>query len=54
LSSLLWVCLGVWVAINGFVAACMVRRSTRSEIMESASLHVLHQSAAKGLKGLLG
>src|ERR1700722_15498267 len=52
MSSLFWVCLGVWAAINGFVTACLVRRSSRSQIMQSASLHVLHESNNTGFPSL--
>jgi hypothetical protein len=34
LSTLLWVCLGLWGAINGFVAVRLVCRPSRPESME--------------------
>lgn len=38
LSTLLWVCLGLWGTINGFVAVRLVRRTHKSDRSESVQL----------------
>ena len=42
LSSLIWVCLGVWLAFNGFVAVRLALRFLRSQTVKSASWREPH------------
>jgi hypothetical protein len=51
LSSLLWVCLGVWLAINCIIAVRLMRRSIRLENVGSASLHQLREIPNTGMHG---
>jgi multisubunit Na+/H+ antiporter MnhF subunit len=41
LSSLLWVCLGLWVAIDCFVVVRLVVRPTISENVEPVAFDVI-------------
>ena len=45
MSSLVWVCLGLWVAINCFILVRLVLRPTRSEKVEPMASGVVGQSA---------
>ena len=45
MSMLLWMCLGLWLALNGLIAVCLVRRGGRTESVQHVPFQVFSQGS---------